>query len=286
MNKILVLGKNGQLASALAELDNDGNQWTFVGCDDIDLSKKDSILGKLKNYEFDYLVNCAAYTAVDDAEENAELAFKINAEALGPISLACCEQDAVLIHISTDYVFGSENATPFKEDENKSPAGVYGKTKLQGEETIQSICKKHFIIRTSWLYGTEGHNFLNTMLRLSETKTQLSVVYDQVGSPTYVVELADAIQKIIRIEKEEYGVFHYSNEGVCSWFDFAHAIFELSNRRVHLIPVLSGAFPTKANRPHYSVLDKQKIRDTFDLNIPHWRDSLKKCLIKKNIPNE
>jgi len=286
MNKILVIGKNGQLASALAELDHGGNQWTFVGSDDIDLSKTESILGKLKTHEFDCLVNCAAYTAVDDAEENAELAFKINAEALGPISLACCEQDATLIHISTDYVFGEASAIPFKEEDNKAPVGVYGKTKLQGEETIQSICKKHFIIRTSWLYGAEGHNFLNTMLRLSETKQELKVVFDQVGSPTYVAELAHAIQKIAQNGKEEYGVYHYSNEGVCSWFDFAHTIFELSNRKVNLTPVLSEAFPTKARRPHYSVLDKQKIRDTFDLSIPHWRDSLKKCLIKKNIKNE
>lgn len=285
MNKILVLGKNGQLARALHELD-DQNQWTFLSSDELDLSRTESILGKLGNHKFDYLVNCAAYTAVDDAEENAELAFKINAEALGPISLACCEQDAKLIHISTDYVFGTGNAIPLTEDQSKGPVGVYGKTKLQGEETIQSICKKHFIIRTSWLYGETGHNFLNTMLRLSETRNELSVVFDQVGSPTYVAELSQAIQSIIEDDGEHYGVFHFSNEGVCSWFDFAHAIFELSRRKVTLKPVLSEAFPTKAQRPHYSVLDKQKIRDTFGLNIPHWRDSLKKCLIKKNILNE
>lgn len=286
MNKILVIGKSGQLAHALSEIGKDNNQWTFVGSDELDLSKTESILGKLKNFEFDYLVNCAAYTAVDDAEDNSELAFKINAEALGPISLACCEQDAVLIHISTDYVFGSGHTTPLKPDENKTPEGVYGKTKLQGEETIQSICKKHFIIRTSWLYGATGQNFLNTMLRLSKTKKELSVVFDQVGSPTYVAELAQAIQNIIQSEKEAYGIYHYSNEGVCSWYDFAHAIFQLSQRDVKLKPVLSESFPTKAKRPHYSVLDKQKIKDTFDLAIPHWRDSLIKCLNKKNILNE
>jgi dTDP-4-dehydrorhamnose reductase len=285
MNKILVLGKNGQLASALRELDDD-NEWTFLGSDELDLSKTESILGKLGNHKFNFLINCAAYTAVDDAEENAEMAFKINAEALGPISMACCEQDAALVHISTDYVFGPGNSTPLQEDQAKEPIGVYGKTKLQGEETIQSICKKHFIIRTSWLYGHSGHNFLNTMLRLSETKDELNVVFDQVGTPTYVAELASAIRVIVNNKDEKYGTYHFSNEGVCSWFDFAHAIFELSQRKVALIPVLSQAFPTKAKRPNYSVLDKQKIRDTFDLDIPHWRDSLKKCLIKKNILDE
>ncbi len=285
MNKILVLGKNGQLARALRNLESE-NEWTFLSREDLDLSKTESILGKLNNHEFDCLINCAAYTAVDDAEENAELSFKINAEALGPISMACCEQDATLFHISTDYVFGLNNATPIKEDQKKDPIGVYGKTKLQGEETVQSICKRHFIIRTSWLYDETGHNFLNTMLRLSETNKQVRVVFDQVGTPTYVGELARAILAIVENKADHYGVYHYANEGVCSWYDFAHAIFELSNRNVVVQPVLSDAFPTKAQRPNYSVLDKQKIRDTFELNIPHWRDSLKHCLTKKNILNE
>lgn len=285
MNKILVLGKNGQLARALSDLDNQ-NEWSFLGREDMDLSKTESILGKLNNYQFDYLVNCAAYTAVDDAEENTELAFKINTEALGPISMACCEQDATLIHISTDYVFGPNNSRPIKENEKKDPIGVYGKTKLQGEETVQSICKKHFILRTSWLYGETGHNFLNTMLRLSESKDEINVVFDQVGSPTYVAELAATIIDIINYNSANYGVYHYANEGVCSWFDFAHAIFELSGKDITVNPVLSDTFPTKAKRPSYSVLDKQKIRDTFELNIPHWRDSLKQCLINKNILNE
>jgi len=286
MKKILVIGRTGQLANAMAEIITEEDQWTFLGRDELDLFKTESILGKLKNFEFDYLINCAAYTAVDEAEDNPELAFKINSEALGPISMACSEQDAILIHISTDYVFGSGHPTPLKEDEKKSPEGVYGKTKLQGEETIQSICKNHIIVRTSWLYGEKGHNFLHTMLKLSETKNKLSVVFDQVGSPTYVVELAEAIQYIIQSRKEDFGIYHYSNEGVCSWFDFAHSIFELSNKKVNLIPVLSDAFPSKAKRPNYSVMDKQKIRDTFDLVIPHWRDSLIKCLIKKNILND
>jgi len=285
MKKFLVLGKTGQLAKALSDLDV-SNNWTFLGTDDLDLSKTEAILGKLSNYQFDCLINTAAYTAVDDAEENAELAFKINAEALGPISMACCEQNATLIHISTDYVFGEGHITPIKEDQNKGPIGVYGKTKLQGEETVQSICKKHFIIRTSWLYGENGHNFLKTMLRLSESKNELSVVFDQVGTPTYVGELAQTVKLIANSGSQNHGIYHYSNEGVCSWFDFAHSIFELSKRKVSLKPVLSDAFPTKAKRPGYSVLDKQKIRDTFDLTIPHWRDSLKKCLTKMKIPNE
>jgi len=285
MKKFLVLGKTGQLAKALSDLDV-SNNWTFLGTDDLDLSKTEAILGKLSNYQFDCLINTAAYTAVDDAEENAELAFKINAEALGPISMACCEQNATLIHISTDYVFGEGHITPIKEDQNKGPIGVYGKTKLQGEETVQSICKKHFIIRTSWLYGENGHNFLKTMLRLSESKNELSVVFDQVGTPTYVGELAKTVKLIANSGSQNHGIYHYSNEGVCSWFDFAHSIFELSKRKVSLKPVLSDAFPTKAKRPGYSVLDKQKIRDTFDLTIPHWRDSLKKCLTKMKIPNE
>ena len=280
MRKILVLGKTGQLAKALQGLES-SDDWTFLSRDELDLSKPESVLGKLGKYEFDILINAAAYTAVDEAEDNPELSFKINSEALGPISLACCEKDAKLIHISTDYVFGIKGSVPLEESFETNPIGVYGKTKLQGEETVQSICKKHYIIRTSWLYASEGHNFLNTMIKLSESRKTLNVVFDQVGSPTFVDDLAKAITHIIDKDQEDFGVYHYSNEGVCSWFDFAHAIFQLSEIEMTLHPVLSSAFPTKAERPKYSVLNKQKIKDTFGLEIPHWRDSLISCLKKK-----
>lgn len=285
MKKILVLGKNGQLGSALKSIQDD-NQWTFLGRDDLDLSKTESILGKLNMHDFDILINCAAFTAVDDAEENNELAFKINAEALGPISLACCEKNATLFHISTDYVFGNTDPTPLSEDHQTNPTGIYGKTKLKGEQTIKSICPNHYIIRTSWLYGTGNQNFLNTMLKLSENRNELNVVFDQVGSPTFVNELAKAILSIISDKSENYGVYHFSNEGVCSWYDFAIAIFEMTRRKVKVRPVLSNEFPTKATRPNYSVLNKKKIRDTFGIQIPHWQESLNDCLDLKHLLNE
>lgn len=274
MKKILVLGKNGQLGLALQK----SGVSEYLGRDELDLSQTEEIFERLMERDFDILINAAAYTAVDDAEDNRELAEKINGISLKFISKACNEKRATLIHISTDYVFGDAMPIPITEDHPTLPESVYGTTKLVGESKIQEYCHRYFIIRTSWLYGQTGHNFMKTMLKLSLTKQKLSVVFDQVGSPTYVEDLADAVLAIAKSESESYGIYHYSNEGVCSWYDFAHAIFEITGKKLELNPVESNEFPTKAPRPNYSVLNKRKIRDTFNLEIDHWRNSLNRCL--------
>src|SRR5690606_28684913 len=207
-------------------------------------------------------------------------AQRINDEALAPIAEACRKKKAILIHISSDYVFGEVLPVPLREDTETRPECIYGQTKLRGEETIRAIIDKHIIIRTSWLYGSEGNNFLNTMLKLGSTRDKLQVVYDQVGAPTFVEHLAGAIVDIVKMDAAHYGTFHYSNEGVCSWFDFAHAIFEMTGIHVEIEAVSSDKFPAKAKRPNYSVLDKQKIKDTFGIHIPYWRNGLKACLHK------
>lgn len=281
MEKILVLGKDGQLGRALQAISKQGD-WKFIDKDTLNLYETETILEKLDHEDFDVLINCAAYTAVDKAEDEPEMAQRINGAALAPIAEACRMKNAILIHISTDYVFGEVLPVPIKEDSATDPQSIYGQTKLSGEEAVRSIFDRHIIIRTSWLYGIEGHNFLNTMLKLGTTRDKLQVVYDQVGAPTFVEHLAGAIVDIIRINNSQYGTFHYSNEGVCSWYDFAHAIFELTGLELVVEPVKSDKFPTKAKRPNYSVLDKQKIKDTFGIHIPYWRNGLRACLHKMN----
>src|SRR5690554_5956199 len=265
MEKILVLGKDGQLGRALQSISKQGS-WKFIDKDTLNLYETETILGKLEREDFDILINCAAYTAVDKAEDEPEIARRINGAALAPIAEVCRIKNALLIHISTDYVFGDVLPVPLREDMATDPQSVYGKTKLSGEEAVRSILDKHIILRTSWLYGSEGHNFLNTMLKLGSTRDDLKIVYDQVGAPTFVEHLAGAIVDIIKLNASQYGTFHYSNEGVCSWFDFAHAIFELTGIEVAIEPINSDKYLVKAKRPNYSVLDKQKIKDTFGIH--------------------
>lgn len=285
MKKVLVLGENGQLASALRRIAPERN-WSFIGRDKLNLAETGTILGKLDREDFDILINTAAYTAVDRAEDEQEMAFKINAEALAPMAEACRARKAVLVHLSTDYVFGNVPPTPIAEDTRTEPTGVYGTTKLRGEETIRSLHPEHYIIRTSWLYGIDGHNFMKTMLDLSQKRDRLDVVFDQVGSPTFAGDLALILKHITNLESAKqqkvYGTYHYSNEGVASWYDFAHAIFDMTGISVRLSPVDSSRFVTRAKRPSYSVLDKTKIKDTFGIEIPHWRDSLRQCLAAMN----
>ena len=282
MKKILVLGKDGQLGTSLQGNAGSGS-WKFIGKETINLYETETILGKLEREDFDVLINAAAYTAVDMAEDEPDIAHRINAAALAPIAESCRQKNAMLIHISTDYVFGEVEPIPISENHITRPFGVYGKSKLAGEEIIRSILENHIILRTSWLYGENGKNFLTTMLNLGATRKQVQVVYDQVGSPTYVDHLAGAIMDILKINNPECGTYHYSNEGVCSWFDFADAIFELAEMDVEVEPVSSDTFAAKAKRPHYSVLDKQKIKNSFGISIPHWRNGLKACLHKMEI---
>jgi dTDP-4-dehydrorhamnose reductase len=233
-----------------------------------------------------HLVNCAGYTAVDKAEDDVEMAYMLNAVAMESLADISAERDIQLVHISTDYVFDGEKNHPYKENDPVAPQTVYGKSKLQGEKALQKA-GTGIIIRTSWLYSSFGHNFVKTILRLAEEKDQLKVVFDQTGCPTYARDLALAIMEMIRTDTKrkknpQYDIYHYSNQGVCSWFEFAKAITSLAGKQCKMIPVESKDYVTKAKRPRYSVMSKEKITDEYHLLIPHWRESLKNCINELN----
>ena len=244
----------------------------------LDITKLDAIRDIVKREQIDAIVNCAAYTNVDAAEDNYALAELLNAKAVENLAWVMREKNGLLLHISTDYVFGGDPYnTPCKEDQKGTPTGIYGLTKLRGEEAIQRVGCKYIIIRTAWLYSEFGKNFVKTMLNLTATEPQLKVVFDQVGTPTYAYDLANAIIKSLK--NPIVGTYHFSNEGVCSWFDFTKMIAEYAgNKDCDIQPCHSSEFPSKVVRPSYSVLDKTKIKQTCNLNIPYWTDSLKKCI--------
>lgn len=244
----------------------------------LDITKLDAIRDVVKREHIDVIINCAAYTNVDAAEDNYALAELLNTKAVENLAWSMRETNGLLIHISTDYVFGGDPYnTPCKEDQKGTPTGVYGLTKLRGEEAIQRVGCKHVIIRTAWLYSEFGKNFVKTMLNLTETKPQLKVVFDQTGTPTYAKDLAYVITLVLSNPRE--GIYHFSNEGVCSWYDFTKMIAEYAgNMSCVILPCHSGEFPSKVIRPAYSVLDKTKIKDSFSLGVPYWTDSLKTCI--------
>lgn len=282
--KILVTGANGQLGMCLrdrAKVDlifTDVVDVPGVETTPLDITDLAAIRTIVKTEKVDVIINCAAYTNVDAAEESYDLAELLNAKAVENLAIAMKEVNGLLVHISTDYVFGAEPYnTPCKEDQKGTPTGVYGLTKLHGEQAIQRVGCKYVIIRTAWLYSEYGKNFVKTMLNLTATKSQLKVVFDQTGTPTYAGDLADAILTII--EKPVEGTYHFSNEGVCSWYDFTKMIAEYSGQTGSDIqPCHSDEFPSPVKRPAFSVLDKTKIKETFGLKIPYWTESLKKCL--------
>lgn len=280
--QILVTGAYGQLGSELKELVGNYPGWNFVftDVDTLDLTNEDAIKKCFADNKFDYVVNCAAYTAVDKAETDVEMATKVNVDAAGLLAKYSKKSSARFVHVSTDYVFAGDAHTPYVEDQNVNPQGVYGKTKLDGELKCIEENPEVVIIRTSWLYSAFGNNFVKTMLRLGKERDELGVVFDQVGTPTNAADLAKAILQIIESGKNEPGIYHFSNEGAISWYDFAKAIFEISGVECKVNPVLSDQFPTPTKRPHYSVLDKAKIKNTFGIEIPYWRDSLQKCINK------
>ena len=288
MHRILVTGSNGQLGSEIRELTkNDGtNVYFYTDVSELDITDKSAVNKFIENHQIDIVVNCAAYTQVDKAEEEEKTAFLINATAPGNLAEACKKYDATLFHISTDYVFDGSNNVPYIETESTSPLGVYGRSKLEGEEFIQQSGCNYLIIRTSWLYSSFGNNFVKTIARLSSEKDELKVVFDQIGTPTYARDLATVIFAIIQNDqfKDRKGVYHYSNEGVCSWYDFAKAINDLFGNNCNIIPCHSDEFPAKVPRPHYSVLDKTNIKNDFRIEIGYWKDSLCKCveLLKQN----
>lgn len=280
MKNVLVTGGNGQLALCIKELSKNqlGYQYIFLDYNNLDITNKEEVKDFFSINNISYCVNCAAYTNVDKSEHDEETSKKVNEDGVQFLALACKTNDVKLIHISTDFVFDGKQSFPYKEEDLCNPLGVYGETKLNGELAIIKSTKAYFIIRTSWLYSEYCNNFLKTMLRIGKEKEEISVVYDQVGTPTYARDLAAIIIEIICKNNDEYGVYHYSNEGVASWYDFAKAIFKESELLVNVLPIRSESFPTPATRPSYSVLDKQKIKNTFSVSIPHWRDSLNKCL--------
>ena len=285
--KLLITGAYGQLGNEIKVLSENYREWEFIftDIDSLDITDKDAVINFFNSTNPDFVINCAAYTAVDKAETDMETANRINAVAPGILASAAKQIGTKMIHISTDYVFGGKAFRPLTETDEVNPEGVYAKTKLAGEQNCMNEQCDLIIIRTSWLYSTFGNNFVKTMLKLGRERNSLNVVFDQIGTPTYAADLAETIMNIILISEKEPkkfvpGVYHYSNEGVASWYDFSKAIFEISGIDCKVFPVLSEAFSTPAKRPEYSVLDKSKIKNTFGLYIPFWRDSLKVCIDK------
>jgi len=280
--KILITGAYGQLGNEikLQSENYPGWQFVFTDVDSLDITDENAVKQYFSANNFDFVINCAAYTAVDKAESDFDTAQKVNALAPKLLAKYSKSTGAKLIHVSTDYVFAGDAHLPYEESDAVAPNGAYGKTKLEGEQNCQTENPETVIVRTAWLYSAFGNNFVKTMLRLGKEKDELAVVYDQVGSPTYAGDLAEAILKIVDNENFVPGIYHFSNEGVASWFDFAKAIFEMSGITCKVNPVLSDQFPSPTKRPHYSVLNKTKIRQTYSIEIPYWKDSLKKCLIR------
>ena len=281
MMNILVTGANGQLGNHMRlRAAVSGDNYTFVDIDDLDITQEAAVWSYFRHHPVDVVVNCAAYTNVDRAEEEEPAADSVNHQAVRYLAETAKASNALLVHISTDYVFGGDaNNTPCTESQSVNPTGAYGRTKLAGERAIQEVGCRHVIIRTAWLYSEYGHNFVKTMRSLIATKSQLSVVFDQVGTPTYAGDLAEAIDRIIHSDRIPDGIYHYSNEGVCSWYDFARAIArQMGDTRCHILPCHSDEFPSKVVRPNYSVLDKSLIKKTFGLEIPYWTDSLARCM--------
>ena len=274
---ILITGANGQLGNEMRILSAQHTQHTYFFTDvaELDITLLEAVQQFVSENAIDVIVNCAAYTNVDKAESDEELAYAINAKAVENLG----RSGAKVIHVSTDYVFSGEGFVPYTEAATVAPRTAYGRTKLAGEELLQSVCPDAVIIRTAWLYSTFGNNFVKTMLRLGRERDTLGVVFDQIGSPTYAADLAEAIFAAINAPEWHAGVYHFSNEGVCSWYDFTHEIFTRAQiSDCSLRPILSSEYQYQTPRPHFSVLDKSKIKHTFNIAIPHWTESLQKCL--------
>lgn len=280
--RILITGANGQLGSEMRKLGAvSPNEYIFTDVAELDITCKEAVMGFVQENKVDIIVNCAAYTNVDKAEDDEPTAELINATAVRNLAEAMRSVEGTLFHVSTDYVFGAEGNTPRTEDMPLNPLGAYGRTKLHGEQAVAEVGCKAIIIRTAWLYSEYGNNFLKTMLRLTAEKESLNVVFDQVGTPTYAGDLALAIFSIIEagIYEGNEGIYHFSNEGVCSWYDFATEIaIAAGHTTCKVQPCHSDEFPSKVTRPPFSVLDKTRIKTTFGIEIPHWRDSMLYCL--------
>ena len=294
---VLVTGANGQLGQALQFISGNYPEMNFVFCDSaaLDITNLENCETVFQEHQPNFCINAAAYTAVDKAESEPQIAFDVNANGSENLAITCKKHNTVLLHVSTDFVFDAyfsqgiayydrEHRLPLKSDlglqetDVPFPNGLYGLTKLQGEQAIEAVWEKHFIIRTSWVYSQFGNNFLKTMLRLASERTSLSVVSDQIGTPTYAVDLAEVLLKIITSETTTFGIYNFSNEGQCSWYEFAQEIFLQKEVAIDLQAIPTKSYPTPAKRPAYSVLDKSKIKTTFGVNIKDWKTSLKDCL--------
>lgn len=277
---ILVTGSNGQLGKELQQLADAYPQYKFVFAsrEDLKLHHFPLVENFFLTVKPQYCINCAAYTAVDKAVNEQDLAMLVNGEAVGHLAAICKKYQTKLIHISTDYVFDGESEIPYKEEDATNPMNVYGKSKLLGEQLCIKENEASIIIRTSWVYSSFGNNFVKTMMRLMRERNEINVVNDQIGSPTYAADLAKAILDVIASGKWESGIYHYSNEGKISWYEFAVAIKEMMNSNCKINPISTSAYPTPAKRPHFSLLNKQKIADVFGIQVPYWKESLQKCM--------
>jgi dTDP-4-dehydrorhamnose reductase len=279
---ILITGCNGQLGNEMQLLESQYPQYQWYNTDvqELDISNQQAIEQFVAAHEIDGIVNCAGYTAVDKAEENEELCAMLNQHAPAYLAAAVEKRGGWMVHISTDYVFDGTHHTPYVETDEPCPNSVYGRTKLAGEHEVMQHCKRSVIIRTAWLYSTFGNNFVKTMIRLGKERPELGVIFDQIGTPTYAGDLAKTIMAVV--EKGIMpGIYHFSNEGVISWYDFTKAIHRLAGiTTCHVRPLHTAEYPTPANRPHYSVLDKTKIKTVYGIEIPYWEESLKDCIKK------
>lgn len=279
---VLVTGANGQLGQSLQHISKIHPNIEFVYCDSkiLDITNYDNVNDIFNEFTPDFCINAAAYTAVDKAESEPQKAYSINVDGASNLAKVCKINNTILLHISTDFVFDGTNKSPYLEEDLPNPTGIYGQTKLDGEIAIQNIWKNHFIIRTSWVYSQFGANFMKTMLRLASERDSLSIVNDQIGTPTNAIDLAEVLVSIIlktrnsKLETRNFGIYNFSNEGQCSWYEFAKKIFEINNISINLQPIPTSNFPTPAKRPVYSVLNKSKIKKTFGIEIKNWEESL------------
>lgn len=282
MKNILITGANGQLGNEMRLLagENEGYNYFFTDVAELDICDERAVMDFVTCHQIDIIVNCAAYTAVDKAEDNQELCNRLNAVAPGFLAKAVAARNGYLVQVSTDYVFDGTAHIPYKEDQPTCPNSVYGMTKLAGEQEALKYCSNTMVIRTAWLYSSFGNNFVKTMIRLGKEKESLGVIFDQIGTPTYARDLAAVIFTAIN-KGIVPGIYHFSNEGVCSWYDFTKAIHRLAGiTACHVKPLHTEDYPTKAVRPHYSVLDKTKIKETYGVEVPYWMDSLAECIEK------
>jgi len=278
--KTLVLGASGQLGQCLKKVatQKNINRLYFPDENAANILDKDLLKMLFEEQKPEFVINCAAYTAVDKAEDDVDLCRKINKDGALNIAKLCKVYNATLIHVSTDFVFEGNGHELLREEDEAKPVNVYGLTKLEGEQDVIRTLSKYFILRTSWLYSEYGNNFVKGMLMLSAERDELSIIADQVGTPTYAIDLAETIFHIIESGKTDYGVYHYSNEGVSSWYDFAVGVFDISKTQVKVNPIPTSQYRTRSVRPKFSVMDKTKIKSTFGIEIPYWRDSLVRCI--------